>query len=284
MALKINENYHVELQARWGKSYEVKIDGMISPSSVEELSPTTDLKKEFFDDYGIGISTYLLLLSNSTKVYICREIVSFDPYETNDNDTQRIFIPESLIDNVKTYEYVLAKRYVFEVNTGIKRYKNILVEDQFFKDIRSKISEKVRSINDFIADNVSTDAIGVDVLVTGDYLDKIEALRKEMIDNRLSFSIQKQNSYEDDQRSLYEQLVRTKEAERKYEDQRVLLISQLEDITNQITQNDHINSILTRVKDIMREMLAKLKTGQILPDDIPTFDDLYSQVENELYG
>jgi hypothetical protein len=283
MALKINQNYHIELQAKWDKSYDVRIDGTISPSSVQELSPTTDLKKEFFDDYGISISSYLLLLSSSTVVYICREIVSFDPYEVNGNDTQRVFIPESLINNVKTYEYILAKRYVFEVNTGVKRYKNILVEDQFFKDIRNKLSEKVKTIEDFIIDNISTDIKGIDILVTGDYLDKLDVLRKEAIDDRRIFGIQKQNNYEDDQRSLYEQLMRSKEAEKKYEEQRELLMGQLESITNQITQNNHINSILSRVKDIMMEMMAKLKSGQILPDDIPTFDDLYSQVESELY-
>jgi hypothetical protein len=31
-------------------------------------------------------------------------------------------------------------------------------------------------------------------------------------------------------------------------------------------------------------MIAKLRTGEIAPENIPNFNQLYSQVENELYG
>jgi hypothetical protein len=280
--LKINSNYHIELQARWARNYDVKIEGTVSPSALQELSPITDLKKEFFDDYGLSISMYLLLLSKSTVVYICRAITSFDPYEINNNDNDRIFIPESLIDTVRTYEYVLAKRYIFEVSTGVKKFKNILEEDQFFKDMRKKISEKMKSIDDFIADNISTDVSGVEVIVTNEYLIKLENLRNELIDDYKIFALQKRNSYEDDQRHLYEQIQKTKEAEIRYEEQRRLLNSHLEDLSNQIAQNTHINNILLGSKDVMMEMMNKLKSGQILPDDMPTFDELYDQVEKEI--
>jgi hypothetical protein len=75
---------------------------------------------------------------------------------------------------------------------------------------------------------------------------------------------------------------KTKEAEIRYEEQRRVLISNLGSISNQIAQNTHINNVLLGIKGIMIGMMDKLRSGQILPDDIPTFDELYAQVEKEI--
>jgi hypothetical protein len=284
MPLNIGENYHIELQPRWGKSYDVKIDGMASPSAIEEISPATDLKKDFFDDYGIPISTYLLLLNKSTTVYICVPVTSFDPYTISENESEKIFIPETLIDQVRTYQYILAKRYNFLVYTGIKRYKNVLVEDQFFNDIKSKIIKRLKTIEDFVADNITAEATGVDVIVTNDYLNDMDTLRQSLVDSYKAFNLQKQNNFEDEHRNLYEQIANATVAEKKYEERRLQLANQLIEVSNQYAENTHINSILSSAKEIMREMMDKLKSGQLLPDDIPTFDELYEKVEKELYG
>jgi hypothetical protein len=283
MALSINKMYHVELQSKWGKFYDVKIEGTASPAAIKKISPATNLKKEFFDDYGMNISSYLILLPENASVYICRPIISFDPLKISDNDNERVFIPESLIDFIKTYIYVEAKRYVFEISSGIKRYKNILEEDQYFKDTRRKITNKIKTIDDFVIDNISTEVEGIDILTTNLYLDNLDSERKRVLDQYKSFSIQKQNNYEDEQRSLYEQTVRAKEAEKKYEEQRVLLLTQLSDISNKVAQNNHINSILLEVENCIREILAKLKSDpKFENENIPTYEELYEEAENKL--
>jgi hypothetical protein len=284
MGLLVNELYHVELQPRWAKSYDVQIIGTISPSSLNDLNSAIDIKKEFFDDYGIGISTYLLLITNNTPIYIGRPIISYDPYEIDDKEDKQVYIPESLINFVRTYNYVLAKRYTFEVSAGVKRYKNILVEDQYYKDMRVKITKALHTIEDLIADNLSTDISSTDVLTTNNYLDALDKDRNDIIDKYKAMGIQKQNNYEDEQRALYEQIIKTKKAETKYEEQKQHLLSQLNNISNIMAQNTELNNILLRVKDVMREMIGKLKAGQMMPDDIPSFDNLYDEVEKELYG
>jgi hypothetical protein len=284
MGLIINEIYHIELQPRWGKSYDVKVVGICGYDSIKAIDSAVNLKKDFFDDYGIGISTYLLLLTNNTPVYICRPIISYDPFEIEENDSKRVFIPESIVSQVRTYTYTLAKRYIFEVSAGIKRYKNILAEDKYINDMRVKIGNELRGIEDLVADNISTDIKSVDVLVTGKYLDTLDKERQELLDKYKTLSIQKQNNYEDEQRSLYEQIVKTKHAETKYEELRQILIGQLDDIAEKASQNEEMNNILLRIKDIMREMIAKLKSGEMLPDEIPSFDNLYEEAEEELYG
>jgi hypothetical protein len=284
MSLNIGANYHIELQPRWAKKYDVKIDGMASPGAIEELSPATDLKKEFFDDYGIAISTYLLLLNQSTVIYICVPVISLDPYVLSDNESEKIYVSETLIDFVKTYQYVLAKKYNFLIYTGIKRYKNVLVEDQFFNDIRAKITKRLKTIEDFVADNITTEASSIDVAVTNEYLDELDSIRQSLIDSYKAFNLQKQNNYEDEHRNLYEQIAKASAAEKRYEERRQLLASQLTEVSKQYAENTHINNILIRSKEIMTDMMAKIKSGQILPDDIPTFGELYEQVEKELYG
>jgi hypothetical protein len=284
MALSVNGLYHVELQNRWGKNYDIRVVGTASPLALKDIDSSVDLKKEFFDDYDIGISSYLLLLPSDTTIYIGRPIISYDPFEVSNNDNERVFIPESLINYVATYSYVLAKKYVFEITTGIKRYKNILEEDKYFKEIKPKVVSKLKTLEDFVADNVFAEVKDVDVLVTHKYLDNLDKERTALINKYKAFSIQKQNNFDDEHRALYEQTIKTKKAELKYEQQRTSLINQLTGISNLEAKNTHVNNILLRVKDVMREMIGKLKSGQMLPDDIPSFDDLYDQVEGELYG
>jgi hypothetical protein len=284
MGLLVNELYHIELQPRWGKTYDIQITGTISPDSLKEANTTVDIKKEFFDDYGIGISTYLLLITENTPIYIGRPIISYDPYEIDSSNVKQVYIPESLINFVRTYNYVLAKRYTFEVSAGVKRYKNILVEDQYYKDMRVKVAKALHTIEDLVADNLSTDITATEVLTTSTYLDTLDKDRQELLDKYKALSIQKQNNYEDEQRALYEQIIKTKRAETTYEEQKQHLLSQLNGISNIMAQNNEMNNILLRVKDIMREMIGKLKSGQMLPDDIPTFDNLYDEVAKELYG
>jgi hypothetical protein len=284
MPLEINKPYHVELQYQWGKKYDVFVCGMISQTSLQEISPNTDLKKEYFDDYSISISNYLRLMPPSVIIYICRPITSHEPYEIDEEDDSRIFIPESLINFVKTYSYLIAKKYTFEVTTGIKEYKNILVENAFFNDIRVRIGESFRNIDDFMADTISTDIKSIDVLVTRNYLDKMKKEQEYLINRYRNALREGQKDYENRQRSLYEQLVRSKMSEENYEKEKNRFIKLSNESENRKLENDHINNVLMRVKSVMVEMIEKLKSGEMQPGDIPPFNQLYSQVEKEMYG
>jgi hypothetical protein len=283
MELSINGLYHIELQSKWGKSYDVKIEGTGSQASIQKLNPSANIKKEFFDDYAMSISTYLMLLPNNAVIYIGKPIIAFDPYKISEEDTEKVFIPESLIDFSKTYNYITAKRYVFEIESGIKRYKNILEEDRYFKDIRGKISKKIKTIDDFVIDDISTDVKAIDILTTENYLDSLEKDRQKTLDQYKAFSIQKQSNYEDSQRSLYEQTIRAKEAERIYEERRALLLSQLSDISNKEAQNSHVNSILIHIENCIRELLGNLKNDpRFENENIPTFEELYEAAEEAI--
>jgi hypothetical protein len=280
MELSMNGIYHIELQAFWGKKYDVKIEGTVSPAAVQKLSSNVNLKKEFFDDYGISISNYLRLLPSNSMIYIGRPVTSFDPVEISDQDNDRQFIPETLIDYMNTYLYVLAKRYVFEVSSGIKRYKNVLVEDRFFKDIRKKISDKFKTIDDFVADNISTEVKGVDILTTDVYLDSVEKEQKEIIDRFKAFSIQRQNNSEDAQRALYEQTIKAREAQNEYLKKKTELEMHLSDITAKEAQNIHINNILIEVEACIREVLGILSSDpKFEGENIPTFNELYDKAK-----
>jgi hypothetical protein len=277
----MNEIYHIELQSKWGKSYDVKIEGTVSPAAVQKLQPTANLKKEFFDDYGLSISNYLLLLPSNATIYIGRHVRSFDPIEIDEQDNERAFIPETLIDYTKTYNYVRAKRYVFEISSGVKRYKNVLIEDNYFKDIRKKITDKLKTIDDFIIDDISTDVRGIDVLTTNTYLDELDKERQQLIEKYKTFIIQKQNNYEDEHRALYEQTIRAKEAETRYENKKTELMEQLKNIPNIAAENDRINNILIEVENCIYEILNILSSDpRFENENIPTYSELYERAQD----
>jgi hypothetical protein len=284
MALELNKQYHIVLYPTWGLSYDLLIIGIVNQKTIANFDKAADIKKIFFDDYNLGINTYLRLITSSTAIYIAYPITSLDPIETQRSDDKRVFLPESLIDFTKTYEYVSAKKYDFDISSGVKKFKNTLAENEFVKEIKVKIRKIINTMDEFIVDTISVEASSTEVLTTESYLKQLEKEKNELINLRNLSILQRETNLADNQLALYEQIHKEQEAQRKYEEQKIDLLQKLNNITAQEHQNTIINNILFKIKEVMREMISQIKSGRIEPENIPSFDELYEQIQRELYG
>jgi hypothetical protein len=223
-------------------------------------------------------------MPDSVIIYICRPINSHEPYEIDEEDDNRVFIPESTINFIKTYAYIIAKRYIFEVTTGIKEYKSMLVENEFFNSMRIKIGDAFNNIDEFMSDTISTDVSSIDVLTTSNKLSKINSEREYLIERYRNALRSGQVDYEGRQRALYEQTIKSKNAEEDFISEKLKFTKLADEAENRKLENNHINNVLLRVRSVMVEMIERLRQGEMQPENIPTFNQLYNQVEDDLYG
>lgn len=277
--LVVQSFYHIELLNTWNnKKYDAQIVGMVSPNTLNELDSAVNIRKEFFTDYNLGISKYMMLITDSTPIYVLKPIKSYDPVETDEEN--RFYVPLSLIDFSKSFEYIRAKRYDFTTYTGIKYFDTVLTEDKFLTEAETKISEVVGNLNIFTGDNVSSSVVTTDVLTTKDKLDLINRNRKIQIDFRENAIKQNKDSLEEMERNLYVKLKSAEKAEKDYETQKNQLLTQFNEINALRVSNEHENQILMGVKNIMIEMIGIIKAGNMSPESFPTFDELYNQAES----
>lgn len=278
--LDVNSYYHVALASPWlDKVYDVQITGISSVSTMNELDPTANLKKEFFNSYNLSITKYLLLINDSTVIYVAKPIKRFEPVTVDVE--KKIFIPETLIDFSSTYKYANSRRYSFDVVTGIKHFDSILDENEFFDRSITNIRKAINNLDDFAADTIGVQVSYTDLITTRKELDSIESDRTAIINKRDMAMKQAKDNQEAMERNLYS---KTKEAERSafaYEEQRVELVSQINSINAMQAQNEVENIALGKIKRIMIEMINKIRDGQMSPESFPTFDELYQQVSEE---
>ena len=277
--LKVQSYYHIKLANPWlDKEYNVRITGIANINTLTELDPTANIKKEFFNNYNIPISKYLLLITNSTLIYVCQSIKEYDPVVIDEDN--KVFIPETLIDYSETFEYIEAKRYDFDVSTGVKSFNSILDENDFLESATELIRKSVNNIDHFVADSLSVRVHTTDVLTTQDKLDDIETERSRIVDNKNMALKQNKDNIEAKERNLYR---KTKEAERsykKYEDAREQIVSQMNSINALQALNEQENFNLTKIKNNMIEIINKIRDGEYSPESFPTFDELYDEVVN----
>lgn len=278
--LDVNSFYHISLASPWlDKKYDVQITGISSVSTMNELDPTVNLKKEFFNSYNLSITKYLLLINDSTVIYVAKPIKQFDPV-TIDIE-KKIFIPETLIDFSETFKYSNSRRYSFDVVTGIKHFDSVLDENDFFERSISSIQKCINNIDDFAADTVGVQVRYTDLITTKQELDNIAKERKSIIDKRDMAIKQAKDNQEAMERNLYSKIKEAEKSAIDYEEQRVALTSQINSINSMQVQNELENIALTKIKKNMIEMINKIRDGQMSPESFPTFDELYQQVSGE---
>lgn len=281
--LKVQSYYHVAFSSPWTDlDCDVKITGMTSISTLSELDPSYDIKAKYFNAYNLGISKYLLLITNSTVIYACRKIKSYDPIKIGEKSTDTIYIPASLIDFTKTYQFQEAKKYNFLVNTGMKKFDSVLDENDFFEAATNNLIKAINDIDDFVADNLNIQVSSTDVLTTNSALADIKARQTELINRRDLALKQNKDNQEAAERNLYSKTKEAESASSEYREYKDRLITQMNDVGRLQAETELENNRLLRVKQVMQEICTKIRNGEYSASSFPSFDELYSDASNAL--
>lgn len=281
--LDVKSFYHIELYDTWNdKKMDGVITGIVAPSNLNSIDPTFNLRTEYFVNYGLGISDYYRYISDSTIIYIVNPITSFDPKEYD--ESANYFIPDSLVDYTKTYKYSEARRYNFTINTGVKKFDTVIDENDFFNESISKIIETIGDIDLFIADTVSADISYVDVLTTEGSLSSIENERLRLVENKNNAIKENAINREEQIDRLYKSIDEQRKSEKEYREAKYNIETQLSLINEMRVENENNRAILNEVRQIMIEMISRIQSGELLPENFPSFEELYNQVEEDLFG
>jgi len=281
--LKVQSYYQVAFSSPWTDlDCDVKVTGMTSISTLSELDPSYDIKAKYFNAYNLGISKYLLLITNSTVIYVCRKIKSYDPIKIGEKSTDTIYIPASLIDFTKTYQFQEAKKYNFLVNTGMKKFDSVLDENDFFETATNKLIKAINDIDDFVADNLNIQVSSTDVLTTKSTLADIKARQAELINRRDLALKQNKDNQEAAERNLYSKTKEAESASSEYREYKDRLVTQMNDVGRLQAETELENNRLLRVKQVMQEICTKIRNGEYSASSFPSFDELYSDASNAL--
>lgn len=281
--LKVQSYYHVALSSPWTDlDCDVKVTGITSISTLSELDPSYDIKAKYFNAYSLSISKYLLLITNSTVIYACRKIKSYDPIKIGEKSTDTIYIPASLIDFTKTYQFQEAKKYNFLVNTGMKKFDTVLDENDFFEDATNKLIKAINDIDEFVADNLNIQVSSTDVLTTDSVLDDIKAQQTELINRRDLALKQSKDNQEAAERNLYSKTKEAESASSEYREYKDRLVTQINEVGLLQAETELENNKLMYVKQVMQEICTKIRNGEYSASSFPSFDELYSDAANAI--
>lgn len=277
-SLLVQSYYHIVLGIDWAsKSYDVQVVGIVSPNTVSTLDSSANIKKTFFTDYNLSISRYLMLVTDSTLVYACRYIKSYDPIKID--ESQYVFIPESIIDTPSTYKYVEAKRYNFLAYTGAKAFNSVIAENSFCNLSLKNIRNAVNNIDEFLSDTVSVDVNSVKILTTKSELSDLETSRAKLKAAKDTAALQYKYNLEQSERSLYTKYKEAETTKSDYETAKTALLKQIGDITQQQASIASENEILNKIKSTYTTIIQQLRAKY--PDDgLKTFDELYEEYKN----
>ncbi len=281
--LKVQSYYHVAFSSPWTDlDCDVKVTGITSISTLSELDPSYDIKAKYFNAYSLSISKYLLLITNSTVIYACRKIKSYDPIKIGEKSTDTIYIPASLIDFTKTYQFQEAKKYNFLVNTGMKKFDTVLDENDFFEDATNKLIKAINDIDEFVADNLNIQVSSTDVLTTDSVLDDIKAQQSELINRRDLALKQSKDNQEAAERNLYSKTKEAESASSEYREYKDRLVTQMNEVGLLQAETELENNRLLYEKQVMQEICTKIRNGEYSASSFPTFDELYSDAANAI--
>lgn len=281
--LKVQSYYHVALSSPWTDlDCDVKVTGITSISTLSELDPSYDIKAKYFTAYSLSISKYLLLVTNSTVIYVCRKIKSYDPIKIGEKSTDTIYIPASLIDFTKTYQFQEAKKYNFLVNTGMKKFDTVLDENDFFETATNELIEAINNIDEFVADNLDIQVSSTDVLTTESVLDDIKTQQTELINRRDLALKQSKDNQEAAERNLYSKTKEAESAASEYREYKERLVTQMNEVGVLQAETELENNRLMYVKQVMQEICTKIRNGEYSASSFPSFDELYSDAANAI--
>jgi len=281
MDLEYGKIYYVPLIAPWDDmAYGGKIVATMNINTIGDIDEFS-IRNTFFIPKGIGMATYLATVRVETPIYMIQLIEQADPFRLDEK--LKIFIPDSIIDHSRVYEFKIGRSVQFDMDFGGYRYfETPLDESQWARNAEVDLVKAVGNTETFIADIVSANYRAHDVLMTDADIDKFNETVKTLLTFRRDAELQVKINHELQQKEHYEQLQSMREAEKKANDAATRynnLIVEMAALQHQLQQEA---LILDGCKGIMNEMIMRLRSGLMQVHELTDFITYYNKVKGTL--
>lgn len=175
-SIDVNHNYELYLNPIYGGTkYNVQVIGVTYIDSVTKNEEDYNIYNTYFSPIGLGITSYYTAIHNDTKIYICNAITALSPLTIS---TDKLFIPESLINMSDSQEYDKAYAFTFKIYPLIKQIDTDEELTTYTEEIKTKVQNRLKSLVDFSILDTSLDVSYEAIYVEEDTLVSIENDRK----------------------------------------------------------------------------------------------------------
>ena len=275
----MNKHYHIELlKLYWELSYDVFITGICTITTLPEIDKTGkfDIQKQFFENK-TSDDLYSLLVKDNTLIYICKPIISTDPIEIEEDDKERLYIPITMIERSKSFQYEPCKKFTFTVNTGTRRFETTIDENTYVQNAKKTIAQTLNTYEAFIGDNVSIDYSSKDVLSTKRICDKQEETRKAAYNEYLARITEQERLQELKNSNLSSSVKRMEEQFKKYQDATRLLNETSKKMQELYNNNQMIEKTLNKIKEKLKTLIVQIRNGDIQANEIDSFEEFWKK-------
>lgn len=170
--IDIGKTYNLNFYSTWSSfNGDYRVIGITVPSAIEDVQSGYKLYPLFFEDLGLGISTYTSYIKSDTQILICNKVVGYgDAIEYEDEKT---FIPVSLIDFNESNEIVEVYEYKFVLSNIRRNFSSDDEKDTYERNIINEFKDEVMENDKFASSSASVQFAANKTFVSKDDADKI---------------------------------------------------------------------------------------------------------------
>ncbi len=183
-SIELSKIYNIStLEIYGGEKIICSVIGTTNIDNVANNEDNYNIYERFFSPIGLGMGSYYAAIRPNTTIYICRLVTSLEPLQLDD---EKVFIPESLIDKSKSFEYVECDNLNVVVYPLIRRFTSEEERNNFLTEIKTKIKNKLNELIDFVLIDKEVDITYDSVYVPKESIDTIEKERTRMFTDYLN--------------------------------------------------------------------------------------------------
>jgi hypothetical protein len=222
------------------------------------------------------------MVTPTTVVHLVHLFKTKDPFEMNSDIN--VFIPDTIIDHAKCFEYKVGRKVSYGLDLGgYRHFPTITAENEFIKKSTNELITALgKHTESFIADVVSTEYSAYDVLLADSEIRAFQATERELLSFRRAAELQDRINTEQARNDLYEQKASMREEELKYIGYQARYQELTAALAGLQTSLQEENQILNGVRTVMVEMIDRIKAGEITVHDFPDFISIYNHVKEQL--
>ena len=269
--IKIGESYKLSFNKNNWPDLQmyVVVSGITNKSAMGNISDY-DIKEELFQNYELGINTYLQ--TTNCDILIVNEITDL---ETQEVDTEsRILIPILMIDYNDSEKLVTYEKISFTIDGINRRFDSDLDQEEYISEARNELNSYLNML-----DNFAGDLVEINFTTDSHLIEESEILKEEKVRADRLLAFKEANNLDNLTReNTMREALTIKE---KYETElQKITIKETELKASQEKNNEFYNDILEysnandNYSKILRETARLIKQeGDKVGIDVPDYDE-----------
>lgn len=278
MGLELSKNYSLRLRQPWGTLYSVRITGITAIDDASRYSDF-DILGQFFEPKKLGFATYLNSVTD-VRIFVCNKITSTDPVTL---DKKAILIPESMIDYSSVTEMVPCKSFRVVSNHIVRRYDGPIEERNAQMALTADLKKQMINVKELVAEQVD---FVIDeeheVLYDKPIMDQLDSHREDIQNKHEQYLVQLERDREAERLQLIADQAAARQAKAEYEAMRAILNDKIAEADALISEQRIARDGLNGTRTIVIGIMQRIRAGNYIPEQLPTFDEIYQEVLNGL--